>query len=153
MFRRINFFLVTFLILTFSCKMRVEEKYPDYKKQIYSWFAANSIFLEGENFKWFLYFDDKLSCNVCKLEILSKVNSNPEVAIITRFDSDFEKQAFVQTYHLKNKIVNIKPGQSEWELSIPFIFHKEKNGMLRLTLLEDELLAESDWTEFLENPN
>lgn len=134
--------LVIFIIN--SCKLSIKDKDSEYKTNIYRWFSKNVDYLDFIESQWILYFDDLLTCKTCKLDILSKIKSNDEIVVITRFSEDLDVKIFKETYSLTNLIINIEPDTSE-NLNVPFLFLKEDRTMKNLIILNDEKLETGEW--------
>ena len=136
--------LIILILVNTSCQVSIEDKNSEYKTNIYRWFAKNHHQIEFEKSQWMLYFDDLLTCKACKLDILSKIKSNKDIVIITRFSENIEVNMFRESYSLNNLIINVRPNPSE-KLSVPFLFLKEGKTMKNLLILNDDELEEGEW--------
>lgn len=148
----VNSLFVVFLSLSqLGCKFEVEETNYDYENEIYSWYSKEYKTLKESGGKFFLYFDDQLTCITCKLTILSKVREESQIWIITRFESKSEINAFKQTYKLENPILNL-PSDQRNQLGIPFLFKMMDISMKDLLILKDEELSNREWLDrFIES--
>jgi hypothetical protein len=146
--------LLTFFVLAFfsQCKVEVNQGVDDYSMDIYRWFSEDYKKLQDSGGEWYLYFDDQITCNTCKLDILSKVKNESNLWLITRFESNAKLEAFKSAYKLQNRIINLDPNQN-FNLHTPFIFHLDGNSLKDLVILKDEELAEGNWLEIFHNLN
>lgn len=149
--RIFNLFILSILIFS-SCEIKVQEKKNEYTNLIYSWFVINYPELEivtsiEKEDIWYLFFDDKITCDTCKLEILSKVRNNKSVIIITNFGNERHLEQFKKNYKLKNNIINLTSINNN--LSIPFFFKLDGNRMYELHILDDEFLMPSPITKII----
>ena len=132
------------LLSNLGCKFEVKEVYDDYSRDIYSWYAKDYKELQKSSGKFFLYFDDQLTCTTCKLTVLSEIRNESNIWIITRFDTELELNAFKQTYKLENQILNLSSTRKH-ELGIPFLFQMEGRSMKDLIILDDKKLSNDKW--------
>ena len=124
----------------------------DYSMDIYRWFSKDYKKIQDSGGEWYLYFDDQITCNTCKLDILSKVKNQSNLWLITRFESNAKLDAFKKAYKLQNRIINLDPNQN-FNLHTPFIFHLEEKSLKDLVILNDEELVEGNWLEIFRNLN
>ena len=120
----------------------------EYTQGILTWYANDYQIIQKSEGDWFLYFDDKIVCQTCKLPILSQIKEFPSISIITRFDSEIELRAFRQAYKLDNQIINLS-GNSRFVLGIPFLFQKEGKSLKSLIILRADSLNEGNWLNSL----
>lgn len=148
-----KFFLALFIMVFFiQCRVEIKQGTDDYTITIYRWFSQDFKKLQETGGEWFLYFDAQLTCNTCKLDILSKIREGSNLWVVTRFDSDIKLDAFKKAYKLDNKILNLAPDQKN-QLGIPFLFQLDGKTMKDLVILDDETLAKGEWQEFFFKTN
>lgn len=144
--------LVSVFLFNFGCKFETTTYTNEYTDDIYRWYSKDYKEIEKTGGKYFLYFDDQLTCNTCKLPILSEVRNEPDIWIITRFDTELEFNAFKKAYKLENPILNLTSVRRH-ELGTPFLFELKDISMKEPFILDDEKLSDSDWLEqFIERP-
>lgn len=148
--KRIGSILMVLLLtamLFYHCKVEISEEVDEYSLEIYRWFSQDYGKLQETGGTWFLYFDDRLTCSTCKLDILSQARREPNLWLITRFDTDAKLLPFKRSYKLENRILNIKPDPNH-RLSNPFLFQMDEKTIKDLTILNEDVLAKNDWKEF-----
>lgn len=134
---------IIIILLISSCNVRFSDVHSEYRTEIVLWLFENG----GEIYQqikkdpkdyWFLYFDDALTCDACKMDILSQVRDKESVIIITNFSNDVHVEAFKKAYKLTNKLVNI-PSQSD-NFSLPFLFKFTSNKAEHINILDKHYL-------------
>ena len=151
---------IIFILLISSCNVRFSDVHSEYRTEIALWLFKNGgeiyqqIEKDPKNY-WFLYFDDALTCDACKLDILSQVRDKESIIIITNFSKKTHVEAFRKAYKLTNELVNI-PSQSD-NFSLPFLFRFTSNkaehiniidkSFLKYESIEETLKKKASWEE------
>lgn len=151
---------IIFILLISSCNVRFSDVHSEYRTEIAIWLFKNGgeIYQQIEKDPkdyWFLYFDDALTCDACKLDILSQVRDKETVIIITNFSNDVHVESFKKTYKLTKELVNIS-SQSD-NFSLPFLFRFSSNkaehiniidkSFLKYESIEETLKKKASWEE------
>jgi hypothetical protein len=97
---------------------------------------------------WFLYFDEELVCDTCKLQILNAVKDMDNVVLLTHFGNEVKVELFKSAYKLNNIVFDgiSKKGTS---LSIPFLFRSRDKSMYALTIIDEEFLEKNSLKKIL----
>lgn len=151
---------IMILLILSSCNVRFSDVNSEYRDEVWIWVINNgqAIYRQIEKDPkdyWFLYFDDALTCDACKLDILSQVRDKESVIIITNFSNETHVEAFKMAYKLNNELVNI-PSQSD-NFSLPFLFRFSSNTVehtniidkhfLKYESIEETLKKKASWEE------
>ncbi|MGY6560238.1 MAG: hypothetical protein ACXIT9_13245 [Nitritalea sp.] len=150
---RISVLYFIFVLLLISCE-RGPQNDAAYTQKIYSWFASYYEQIDvnvSENSKevWYLYFDDALTCQTCKLEILSTVRENTAVHVIMNFEDERHLNAFKKAYQLQNDVFNVH--SKAVALPTPFLFRLDGLRMYDLHVLDDNFLKRRSIAKLLKH--
>ncbi len=147
--KRILFVLLTLVV--FSCNEEKSEETSAYEIEMFSWFTDNyeSIQKVSDTKRsdvWYLYFDDQLTCETCKMRILSQVREEKSIIILTSFSNENLLKAFKGAYRLDNRIINFPDNRRK--LKVPFLFQIDGDRFYNWTIFNNENL-EDDLVDFM----
>jgi len=147
--KKLLFVVVSLIFL--SCNEKKNEEISAYENGMFVWFTKNYEQIQkvssiNRSDVWYLYFDDELTCETCKLRILSQVKDEESIIILTSFSNENLLNAFKTAHRLDNRIINLPDNRSK--LSVPFLFQIDGNRFYNWTILNDEKL-ESDLVNYM----
>jgi hypothetical protein len=136
------FLLFTYAVLLNGCNQAEHEEATPYQREIYKFVANHHTsvkdFSKDDDRNLFLYYDHKLTCQTCIMDLMEIIKAYPQIPIISNFDSEKEAGFFKEAYKLKNLIINIDT-QSQ-HLPVPFIFEVDKDRFFNIMIFDDELI-------------
>lgn len=150
---KLIYIILTGTFLLTSCKLEDKNIITPYQNAIYTWYSSQyeQLNKKSESLKsdtWFLYFDEELVCDTCKLQILNAVKDMDNVVLLTHFGNEVKVELFKSTYKLNNIVFDgiSKKGTS---LSIPFLFRSRDKSMYALTIIDEEFLEKNSLKKIL----
>jgi len=143
--------LFTFIVLLNSCKQAEPEEITPYQSEIFKFISNHNAiikdFTKDNDQNIFLYYDHKLTCQTCIMDLMEIMKAYPQIPIISNFDKEKESRFFKEAYKLKNHILNIDT--QSLHLPIPFIFQVDKDRFYNIMILEDALINKRSLNNYM----
>lgn len=139
-------YIILICVLFFSsCGKKINDG-GEYGGKVLVWFSKGfngSLVPELNENTFYLYYNDRVTCETCKVKLFEIIKERNDLVILTSFDSATEVSFFKEAYKIDTEVINSTEFRNN-SLIYPFLFQTEDGLLFRnIYVFNDENLNEN----------